>query len=70
MGTGSFPGVKWPDRGVDLPTLSSAEVNEKVELYLYSSGSSWPVLGWTLPFIIIIIIIIIIILNLFLPVSY
>ena len=35
---------RWP------PTLSSAEVKERVELYLYSpSGRSWPVLGWTLP---------------------
>jgi len=39
MGAGSFPGVKQPGRGVD-----------HLELYLYSpSGSSWPVLGWTLP---------------------
>jgi hypothetical protein len=31
-------------------TQSSAEVKERVELYLYfPSGSSWPVLGWTLP---------------------
>jgi hypothetical protein len=43
-----FPGVKaagdwrWP------PTPSSAEVKEKVKLYLYSpSGPSRPVLGWT-----------------------
>ena len=34
MGTGSFSGVKRPERGVDHP--SSAEVNERVELYLYS----------------------------------
>ena len=26
MGTGSFPGVKWPGRGVDHPSPSSAEV--------------------------------------------
>ena len=33
-----------------LLTPSSAEVNERVELYLYSSsGHSWPVLGWALP---------------------
>ena len=32
------------------PTPSSAEVKERVELYVYSpSGPSWPVLGWTLP---------------------
>jgi hypothetical protein len=35
---------RWP------PTPSSAEVKERVELYLYSSsGTSWPVLGWPLP---------------------
>jgi len=50
MGTVSFPGVKRPGRGVDHPPPSSAEVKERVELYLYSpSGSSWPVLGWTVP---------------------
>jgi hypothetical protein len=33
----------------DHSTPSSAEVKERQELYLYSpSGSSWPVLGWTL----------------------
>jgi len=45
MGTGSFPGVKRPGRGVDHPPLSSAEVKEGVELYVCSSGPSWPVIG-------------------------
>jgi hypothetical protein len=46
MGTGSFPGVKRPGRGVDHPPPSSAEVKERVKLYFYSpSGPSWPVLG-------------------------
>jgi hypothetical protein len=46
MGTGSFPEVKRPGRGVDHPTSSSAEVKERAELYFYStSGPSWPVLG-------------------------
>jgi len=51
MGTGSFPRVKRPGRGIEHPPLSSAEGKERVELYLYSpSGPSWPFLGWTLPF--------------------
>jgi hypothetical protein len=50
MGTGSFPGVKRPGLGVDLPPPSSAEVKERVELNLYSpSGPSRPVVGWNLP---------------------
>ena len=45
-GTGSFLGVKWPERCVDHPSPSSVEVKEGVELYHYSpSGLSWPVLG-------------------------
>jgi len=36
MGTGSFPGVKRPGRGVDHPPPSSAGVNERIDLYLYS----------------------------------
>ena len=34
MGTGPFPGVKRPGRGIDHPSASSAEVQERVELYL------------------------------------
>jgi hypothetical protein len=46
MGTGSLLGVKRPRRDVDHPSPSSAEVKERVELYLYSPyGPSWPVLG-------------------------
>ena len=33
VGTGSFPGVKRPGRGVICPATSSAEVKEIVELY-------------------------------------
>ena len=47
MGTGSFPEVKRPGRGVDHPPTSSAQVKERVELYLCSpSGLSWPFLAF------------------------
>ena len=37
----SFPGVKRPERGANRPPPSSAEVEERIELYLYSpSGPS------------------------------
>ena len=36
MGTGSFLEVNRPGRGVDHPPTLSAEVKERVELYLYS----------------------------------
>jgi len=36
IGTGSFPGVKRPGSGVDYPPPPSAEVKERVELYLYT----------------------------------
>ena len=46
MSTGSFLGVKRPGSGVDHPPSSSAEIKERVELYLCSpSGPSWPVIG-------------------------
>ena len=46
MGTGVFPGVKRPGCGVDHPPPSSAEVEERVQQYLYfPSGSSWLVLA-------------------------
>ena len=47
IGTGfPFPGVKRPGRGVNNPPPSSAQVKDKVELYVYSrSGSSWLDLG-------------------------
>ena len=32
MGTGSLPGVKRPERDVDYPTPSSAEVKGRVEI--------------------------------------
>jgi len=56
----TLPPIQWvpglsrgqSGRGVALITHSpsSAEVEGRVELYLYPpSGPSWPVLGWTLP---------------------
>ena len=50
MGTWSFSGgVKQPGRGIDHPRPSSAEVKDRVELYLCSpSGPSWPGIGQTL----------------------
>jgi hypothetical protein len=49
-GTRSFPEVKRPGCDVDHPPPPSAEVKEREGLYLYTHfGSSWPVLGLTLP---------------------
>ena len=43
---GIFSGVKRPERGLNEPLPSCAEIKESVELYLYSScGPSWPVVG-------------------------
>jgi hypothetical protein len=48
-GTGSFPGVKRPGRGVDHTSTSSAKIKERVTLYLYATcGLAWPILGRTL----------------------
>jgi hypothetical protein len=45
----SFPGVKCLGRSVDPPT-SSAEVKERVQLYIYCPPRpSWLVIGWNLP---------------------
>jgi len=44
-GTVAFPRVKGTGRGADHPPPSRAEVEERLELYLYSpSGPSWPFL--------------------------
>ena len=46
MGTGSFLGGKAAGEWHDHPSLSSAKVEGRVELHIYSlSGPSWPVLG-------------------------
>jgi hypothetical protein len=55
MGTGSYPGVKRPGRGVDHPPTSSAEIKERVELYIYyTSGPSWHRVNFTFSIMIII----------------
>jgi hypothetical protein len=47
----SFLEVKRPEPGVDKPSPSSAEVDKRVNLYLYSTcGLSIPVLRWNLAF--------------------
>jgi hypothetical protein len=51
MGTGSYPGVKWPRRDADHPPTSRAEDKERAELYLYClSALSQPVEGQTFTF--------------------
>jgi hypothetical protein len=48
VGTMTLPRVKRPGRCVDQPLPSSAEVKERVELYIYSASEpSWPVEGRT-----------------------
>jgi hypothetical protein len=50
VGTRSFPGLKRPRRAVDHAPPSSADIKERVEVYLYSpSGISCPFIGRTLP---------------------
>jgi len=50
MGTGYFPGLMRPSRGVDHPPPYSPEFKETVELYIYpTSGPSWPVTRQNLP---------------------
>jgi hypothetical protein len=49
----SLPRVKRPGRDVSHPPLSNADINDRVEQHLHSSSVlSWPVLGWTLPYIV------------------
>jgi hypothetical protein len=41
VGTGfPFPGAKWLGRGINHPPLSSADIEETVELYFYSPSLS------------------------------
>ena len=42
MSTGSLPEVERPGRGADDPPLSSAEIKERVELYLCSPSGLQP----------------------------
>jgi hypothetical protein len=51
-----FPGSQMAGTWLWSPTPSSAEVKGRVVLFIYSpSGPSWPVLGWTLPFVILLL---------------
>jgi hypothetical protein len=52
MGTGSFLGINLPRSGVYHPPPTSAEIKERVALYIYTfSTTSWFVPGGTLLFI-------------------
>jgi hypothetical protein len=42
---GPSPGVKRPGRGVYHPPHLAPRLKKRVELYLYSPGPSWPVIG-------------------------
>ena len=51
MSTGSFSGVKRPERVADHPPPSKCRGHERVGLYLYSpSGPQWLVIGRTFTF--------------------
>jgi hypothetical protein len=41
MGTASLSGVQRPGRGVNHPSLSSAEVKERIELYFWFRSGPW-----------------------------
>ena len=46
----SFRGVKRPERGVNHPSPSSAEVKDRVELYIHCPcAPSWPILRRNVP---------------------
>jgi len=50
LGTGSFAGVKRAGHGLNHLPQSSAEVKERIQLYVCSpSVPSWQVVGWALP---------------------
>jgi hypothetical protein len=47
LDTESYPGIKRPERGVNHPPLSRAEVKERVKLYAHSlSVPSWQLTAW------------------------
>ena len=55
IGTGSFPGLKRPGRGVDQPSHPAPKLKKEKISFLYSScGPSWPctrVNNFTFPFL-------------------
>jgi hypothetical protein len=53
VGSGSFPKVSRPGRGVNHPTLSSAEAEERAILLVYVP--SWQVVCRTIPFTLIVL---------------
>jgi hypothetical protein len=55
MGTRPFPGVKQLGSGADHPPSYSAEVKERVELYISTFGTLWPVIRVNFTFFYIIL---------------